>query len=219
MSDPIVSLLPAQLNGSPLTHAQDAGYYEIDPTGDLTIKVVENDFTVRDGDGSHPLRKAALMKVSREVLMNHSPVFKTMLGGVFKEAGSNSVDLEESTICSVELWFRVLHGNLVDDSYLIDTVELWEAIEFSRKYLIHVEKLNAWFATYWSRLNMGNLDLDDFKELIYPAQAFDHPVAFAYITKKLAYYCSGHIEEENPSRHRHLHVEGRVIRKLPCLSI
>jgi hypothetical protein len=179
----------------------------------LTVKVVEYDYSTTDAGGNYPILKAALMKVSREVLMNNSSYFKTMLGGQFKEAGSNIVEIHEDTVFSVELWFRALHGTLIDDSYLIDREEMWNAIWLTRKYFFHIEKLDDWFATYWSRLNKPNLDMDDLKALLYPAQAFDHPVAFAYITKTLAHAGIGHIEEKNPSRHHQLHVEGRVIRK------
>ncbi|KAE9370432.1 hypothetical protein N431DRAFT_442268 [Stipitochalara longipes BDJ] len=192
----------------------DAGYYEIDPAGDLMIKVYEYDFTTTNGRGSHLVVKTVLMKVSREVLMNNSIYFTKLLGGQFKEASSNLVELHEDTVQSIELWFRVLHGNIDDGSYLIERKEIWEAIWLTRKYFFHIEKLNAWFATYWSRLDKKQLEIDDHKELLYPAQAFDHPVAFSYITKTMAHTGTGHIEEHNPTRHWQLHVEGRVIQQL-----
>ncbi|KAH8790311.1 hypothetical protein BGZ57DRAFT_949622 [Hyaloscypha finlandica] len=192
----------------------DAGYYEIDPAGDLTIKVIEYDSTTTDDRGPYHILKTALMKVSRQVLMNNSTALKTMLSGSFKEAGTNFIELNEDTVHSLELWFRVLHGNIGDGSYEIEREEIWNAIALSRKYFIHLEKLNPWFATYWTRLDKKNLEIDDLKELLYPAQALDHPAAFAYITKTLAHICAGHIEEENPSRHWQLHVEGRVIQQI-----
>jgi hypothetical protein len=198
---------------------QDAGYYEIDPAGDLTIKVIEYDFTTTDDRGPYLILKTALMKVSRQVLMNNSTTLKTMLSGFFKEAGSKFIELHEDTVDSLELWFRVLHGNVGDGSYEIERVEIWNAIALSRKYFFHLEKLNPWFATYWSRLDKKNLEADDLKELLYPAQAFEHSVAFAYITKTLVHICTGHIEEKNPSRHWQLHVEGRVIRELTSVFV
>jgi hypothetical protein len=179
----------------------------------------EYDFRTTDGRGSHPLIKTALMKVSRVVLMKNSTHFQVMLSGHFKEAASNLIELHEDTICSAELWFRALHGNLVDDSYLIEREEIYNAIAFSRKYFLHIEKLNEYFETYWSRLDKTNLVMDDLQELLYPAysEAFDHPAAFAYITEKMAHTGSGHIEEHNPSRHRELHVPGRTIRKFASI--
>jgi len=112
-----------------------------------------------------------------------------------------------------------LHGALEEDSYLISLEEIWNSLWLTRKYFFHVEKLSDWFRGYWDRLDKEALDMDDLKELLYPAEAFDHAVAFAYITKTLAHGCSGHIEEKNPSRHFQLHVEGRVIRKFQSLSI
>jgi len=195
--------------------AQDAGFYEIDPAGDLTIMVCEYDFRTTDGRGSHLLVKTATMKVSRKVLMDNSDHFKKMLSGDFKEGSRDVIEFHEDTICSAELWFRALHGNLIDDSYRIEREEIYNAIAFSRKYFIHLEKLNKWFEIYWSRLDRKNLEMDDLGELIYLAysEAFDHPKAFAYVTLKMAHTGDGHIEEHNPSRHRELHVPGRVIRK------
>jgi hypothetical protein len=178
------------------------------------IKVIEYDFTTADDRGPSHILKTALMKVSRHVLVNNSTTLKTMLSGCFKEAGSNFIELHEDTVHSLELWFRVLHGNIGDGSYEIERVEIWNAIQLSRKYFFHLEKLNTWFAVYWSRLVKKNLETDDLKELLYPSQALKHSVAFAYITKTLAHICTGHIEERNPSRHLQLHVEGRVIREL-----
>ena len=64
--------------------AQDAGFYEIDPAGDLTIMVCEYDFRTTDGRGSHLLVKTATMKVSRKVLMDNSDHFKKILSGDFQ---------------------------------------------------------------------------------------------------------------------------------------
>ncbi|PMD22011.1 hypothetical protein NA56DRAFT_748364 [Hyaloscypha hepaticicola] len=176
----------------------DAGFDEIDPAGDLTIMVCEYDFRTTDGRSSHLLVKTATMKVSR------------------KEGSRDVIEFHEDTICSAELWLRALHGNLIDDSYLIEREGIYNAIAFSRKYFIHLQKLNKWFEIYWSRLDRKNLEMDDLGELIYLAysEAFDHPKAFAYVTLKMAHTGDGHIEEHNPSRHRELHVPGRVIQQL-----
>jgi DNA polymerase III delta prime subunit len=67
-----------------------------------------------------------------------------MLSGNFKEAANNLVELHEDTICSAELWFRTLHGNLADGSYLIQREDIYNAIAFSRTYFLHIEKLNEY---------------------------------------------------------------------------
>lgn len=173
----------------------------------------EYDFTSTNGRGAHLVAKTALMKVSREVLMANSTYFDRLLGGNFKEGHSTFVEIHEDTVQSVELWFRILHGNIGDGSYSIERKEIWEAIALTRKYFFHIEKMSSWFATYWSRLDKNKLELDGLKELLYPAQAFDNPIAFAYVTKTIAHIGEDHIEERNPTRHRELHVEGQVIRK------
>jgi hypothetical protein len=114
----------------------------------------------------------------------------------------------------MELWLRVFHDKLVDDSYLLPIEEVFNVIQVSRKYLFHLEKLEPWFRGYWDRVDVKSLEFLDLRQHLYPCQAFCHACAFAYVSKRLVHEGHGHIEEDNPTRHHHLHVEGRVIRKL-----
>jgi len=154
-------------------------------------------------------------KVSRQTLLDAAgnDYWKRLLCGGFTEANSSDITIKDDTVASMELWLRVFHGNLVEDSYLIPIKEIWHAIELSRKYLFHLEKLNSWFKAYWSQMDQQALEIDDLKELLYPSQALDHAAAFAYVTKRLSHEAALHIEERNPTQFHHLHCEGRVIRK------
>lgn len=69
------------------------------------------------------------------------------------------------------------------------------------------------FDSYWSLLDHKNLEMDELKELLYPAQAFERPVAFKFITYTMAYISIGNEMDCNPSRQYQLHVEGRVLSK------
>lgn len=77
---------------------------------------------------------------------------------------------------------------------------------------LHLEKLEGWFQTYWSKLDKNRLNMDELEQLIYPFLRFDHAVAFAYITKRAALEAKGHFEEFNPTGYRGLHLQARVIR-------
>jgi hypothetical protein len=98
-------------------------------------------------------------------------------------------------------------------------VEIWNAIQFSRDWDIHLEKLEGLFEGFWDRLDKDHLKMREMRQLIYPCQAFEHREAFAYISKKIAHEGVGHFEEINPSRHIELHLNKQVIRKLSYSSM
>lgn len=188
---------------------------EIDPEGDLRVNVIEYDYDATSADGSHPFLRQAAFKVSRKILAENSTVFKKMLTGNFAEAKRDAVTIEEDTVASVELWFRTLHGCLDEDCFLIEIKEVWEAIQVAHKYNFHMEKLEKWYKEYYDRLDIGTFDVQTLTSLMFPSQEFDYPNAFSALTQKIAYEAvGGDIIEHNPTRHRNLHVEGRVFRKL-----
>ncbi|TVY29433.1 hypothetical protein LHYA1_G001871 [Lachnellula hyalina] len=195
---------------------QTQSFEEIDPAGDLILNIVEYDYATYNANGGHPPLRTACFKVSRQTLLDvaGNDYWKRLLNGSFQEANSNEVTLKDDSVASMELWLRVFHGTLVEDSYLIPVEQIWHAIELSRKYLFHLEKLNAWFETYWTKLDKKSLETDDLRALLFPCQALEHAGAFAYVTKRLANEVAIHIEELNPTRFRHLRCEGRVIQQL-----
>ena len=159
------------------------------------------------------------MRVDRQTLMDHSDPFRAMLGGAFAEAKQDTVTIEEEAVEAVELWFRVLHKSLLESSHTVEIEVVWHAIQFSRNYLIHLEKLEAWFGIYWGKLDASGLDQEDLEQLLYPSYTLDNAAAFAFITKRLVHESRGHIAEHNPTRHRDLHVQFRVLSRSSPLII
>jgi hypothetical protein len=164
--------------------------------------------------------RTGAFKVSGKKLLSAAgnDYWRKLLTGPFKEGKSDEITLEDDTVASMELWLQVFHKKVVEDSYLIPIEEVWNAIQVSRKYLFHLEKLNNWFKGYVRRLDKKNFEYSELRQLLYPYQAFDHANAFAYVTKRLVHEGVGHIEELNPTRYGHLRCGGRVIRELPRTS-
>jgi len=78
--------------------------YEIDPEGDLVVRVVEYDSVVfRAADGTRRILKEGLMKVNRQVLIDNSAPFKAILDGYFAEGRQDKVDMKGQSIAAVEL--------------------------------------------------------------------------------------------------------------------
>lgn len=165
---------------------QNSSLKEIDPSGDLIVKVIEYDVSAEDANGDHPVLREIHMKVLRQVLMDGSKVFKTMLGGHFIEATRSEITLREDTVAGIEIWFLVLHGKLADISLDIDIKEIWEAIAVGQKYNLDARKLELWFDEYWQQLKKTELDVHDLMAYIYPCQIFDNHIAFAYVTHRIA---------------------------------
>ncbi|RDW95219.1 hypothetical protein BP5796_00982 [Coleophoma crateriformis] len=130
----------------------DPNFIEVDPSGDLTVKVVEYNYDMTSADGGHPiLQKAQLkaqLKVRRQVLVESSKVFKAMLTGSFAEATRDEIVLEEDTVASMELWFLAIHGKLETISSDFPIKEIWEAIAVGQKYNLAARNLAPCFCLY-----------------------------------------------------------------------
>lgn len=194
------------------------------PDGDVTIKVVEYDHSVSpNADGEFPVLKIAYFKVIRQVLRDSSSVLKTLLkiDGPWKESVENTVILHDDTITSVELWFRHAHGTITDEMFQISIEEIWHAIEVGRKYLFKLEDLNGWFTKWWDHEHKKHTDpvkvsgdITVVRQLLYPCHEFDHAAGFALVSSLMVYLGIGHLTEDNPTHHRHLHLRHTVVRGL-----
>lgn len=124
---------------------------------------------------------------------------------------------DDTTVIAMRLWLRILHGNVDGDLglYNIEVEEIWNALALGKTCGFHLEMMGDWFDGFWAPLAVGfnNREQDYLKSLLFPCWILDRAVAFAKVTKRLAYICIGHIEENNPTRHRDLHVPSRVIGK------
>jgi hypothetical protein len=161
-------------------------------SGDLTLrfykKESENDsFLGADGKELITGRILATMRVSREVLIGNSKVFKVSLNPPWAEAKQRTVDLPVDKLDGIEVVLRAIHKTLVDASYAIGIEEIWEVIEYCNNREIETEELEEWFDTWWGKRNRKELGIDDIRMLLTPAYTFDHAQAFAFLTTSLAY--------------------------------
>ncbi|TEY24523.1 hypothetical protein BOTCAL_1382g00010 [Botryotinia calthae] len=164
--------------------------YIIDPEGDLTIRLVDKKTTIDPVTErkSEQTTVLATYRVCRKVLTDNSPVFNACLQGWAKEFKQTTVDIEDGTVKSYELWFRILHQDMIDD---IDWSPQW--VENQK-----IEKKS----------------LNDMRYFLYVIYELDHIKKFQFITRKLAYGMADHIQEANPSQHEHLHLPSRVLGSL-----
>lgn len=196
----------------------------IDAKGDLTVEVIEYNDQVEDGSGNKVVAQKLQFRVRRGILAMHSTVFAAMLRpSHWKEAEKETIELKEDSGASMDIWFRVLHdAELVYD---VPLEEMWRLVTACDKYHLNLKMLKPWFATWyrrhdidqyyqnWKIADMHDSDHLTPRSLLYPCWIFDHAVGFMRATHFLSYNSIGHITEHNPTIHRHLHVENRVIRK------
>ncbi|KAF2280106.1 uncharacterized protein EI97DRAFT_368680 [Westerdykella ornata] len=99
----------------------------------------------------------------------------------------------------------------------IDITTIWHVINAGDKYLFSDDEELADPAREFFKLWYAqNVDLDSFtpdlatttfaRQLALPCHFFDHPEAFAAITKWLAYNCVGHIQESVPVKFKFVHL-------------
>ncbi|KAH9216437.1 hypothetical protein DL95DRAFT_460295 [Leptodontidium sp. 2 PMI_412] len=172
----------------------------IDPAGDLVLRFYINSaskvFTAANGKEMRG-EIVATMKVSKKVMIENSAPSMAMLNpsGTWAESGATTLDLCHENVAAVELWMKVLHDSVVEDSFKTTSIEtIWIAIE---------------------AMNGGNrlykFSVDDLRQLMYLCHEFDDARGFADVTRRLAYENEGHIAEKNPTRFRHLHLQQRII--------
>jgi hypothetical protein len=124
-------------------------------SGDLTLRLykVEDENDSFLGAGLKTVTTGHIlttMKVSRDVLINNSKVFKVALTR-WAEAKQSTVDIEVDTVAGIEVVLRAIHKTLVDSSYAVSIEEIWEVIQYCKNCEIEAEKLDAWFATSWEK--------------------------------------------------------------------
>lgn len=195
----------------------------IDKDGDLTVEVIEYDEKAKDGSGNRPVARTQQFRVRRDILIKHSKIFAAMLGTThWKEAQKEFIKLEEDSVASMEIWFRILHDT--DLVYDVPLEEMWRLVTACDKYNLNVSMLKIWFATWYEKHGINqyyaNWGLEvrhdnhllTPRSLLYPCWIWDHAKGFMRATHFLSYNSVGHITEHNPTIHRGLRVESRVIR-------
>ncbi|KAE8139057.1 hypothetical protein BDV38DRAFT_58309 [Aspergillus pseudotamarii] len=198
---------------SPLNHGwipQDT--ITITPQSDLTIQI--DQYSRQDGE--KVLERTALMHVKRDVLVNSSRYFQTMMGGRWAESKGDSIVLEDDTVRSMEIWLRSYHCTL--DAILLDDIsvaDIWHVILASDKYQFDRDELQEWFIRWFRNATAGGLHHDSLaNKLMLPCYAFDYAQGFQVLTRSLAYEEKGHIMEINPIENVRLHLPPRIIQQV-----
>jgi hypothetical protein len=128
--------------------------------------------------------------------------FKTLLKGEFREADKNSVELHHKSAKAFKLWMQLLHDTLDEDSYNVDMLTMWHMLAIADKYEFDPRRPEprAWF-NKWYNLKDNLKEWTKYEcccELLFPAHAFHHAVAFAKATKLLVYEGKRHNQEMRP---------------------
>ncbi|KAF7957704.1 hypothetical protein EAE96_003274 [Botrytis aclada] len=190
----------------------------IEPKGDLTIRLVDHKTTIDPVTKreSEQVSVLATYRVCRKVLTDSSTVFNTCLKGWAKESKQATVDIEDGTVKSYELWFRTLHQNMIDEMYDLEIEEMYEAIQICGYRQMHdgIQKLRDWSPQWFKNQKIEKKSLNEMRSYLYLTHELDRIKEFQLITKKLAYGMADHVQEANPSQHRHLHLPSRVMGSL-----
>lgn len=168
------------------------------------------------GDGI-PGRPVAAFKVSRKTLIANSRRFKTLLIAALVQKNPKAVDIPCETIRSFELMFRILHGTMTEEMSSLGINEFWEALKLCEDWEIVNFNLDDWYKTWNVRRYLKTCNMDELRQLLYPLREFNDPESFAYATKTLVYEYPRNITEMNPTKHREMQLEPRVIGKLTLL--
>lgn len=159
-----------------------------------------------------------MFKVSRNVLMQHSPAFNYELS---KNPTQRCFDIAFDSLLSIEVCLRALHNTLSEEMYTVPIEEVWKTIQFCNFCRIEFSKLNSWF-NMWYHVKLRNtpkeMEIDEMRQLLFPCYIFDHAWRFASLTQGLAYRVPDHITEKNPTKYRSLHLDGNVIGIHPLLK-
>ncbi|PVH89926.1 hypothetical protein DL98DRAFT_8132 [Cadophora sp. DSE1049] len=157
------------------------------------------------------------MQVSRQVLEWSTPKFRNLLKGT---EAHKIVDMHFNTnsphrvfSSSFETLLRVLHNTLIHLSYNRTNEAIWEILHQCKEFDIKcTQQLTDWFKRVAQGMALSSLDLLKARELLTPAYEFNTMIAFAILTKRLAYEWGGHITEKSPiTSYRTIHLEGNVI--------
>ncbi|KAK8191559.1 hypothetical protein HDK77DRAFT_476580 [Phyllosticta capitalensis] len=178
----------------------------------------DNEATEAD-DKAPKISKVTDFEVQKDILTTKSPVFSSMLGSHWREAGENTVELHEDTFISttaLEIWFRVFHDKINQDEHCkgVTRAQLWHLCEAAVKYGFRRADLKDWFGSWFDQVEGSELSEQIARELLYPCFAFGNIHAFARVTKYLAYNATGYITEVNPTPFRGLHLPSRCLQQL-----
>ena len=95
----------------------------IDEYGDLIVRVTE--YFERD-DGERAVLRVEEFRVRRRILVEASPVWRSMLGSSnYAEGSQDIVEFGDDPIQSTEILFRALHKAVDESTYKAPVIEIW----------------------------------------------------------------------------------------------
>ena len=183
---------------------------------DLTIRANEN---VHNAEENRKLQYMTELRALRERLMSRSTFFMAELPRKHPKQTPPTFTLEgDNSSTVIELWFAILHcgdvSKLPAHLLMMPLKEVWNVFGVRAKFNISyqsLEVLRLWFVKWYER-NCRNVTLDRelAQQLALPCFVFSHAEGFMKVTKWLAYNCSGHVVEKNPTEHRRLQLKPRA---------
>ncbi|KAL9578661.1 MAG: hypothetical protein Q9203_007013, partial [Teloschistes exilis] len=190
---------------------------EINPNGDLIIKVIEFDDTVIVTDGGlRPILCEEEFLVNRETVRKHSSPLASLIDHHLAQGKKNSIfTLKGDSVVAMDLWFRSMHDNLGNTHRNIALSEVWYLGAASHKYEPDAKALNEWFAG-WYQENISKIRRQKtyFREMLFPCWLFSHASGFFAASKTAVYHSRGYIGEHSPIQYHRSHLPSEVIQQV-----
>lgn len=144
-----------EMENSALPHGN---VINIDPEGDLLLDVGGDE----DSESSQPQR----LRVCSSTLRRHSPVWKQMLFGSWKESKPANVESEKWTVKlpgdsvkPLQIVLNIIHGRFNQIPHSLDLDELYNLLIFTNKYDV-TGTLRPW-CVQWAVVAHGDLSSED----------------------------------------------------------
>jgi hypothetical protein len=143
----------------------------------------------------------------RPIINNSDDPTEIILGGEMKRSGNNKTGRNKGENHEgILVMLAHIHGLTEQrmeqlELYNISVLGVWYAMAYKEcdERGSAKETLKAWFTKCYATSMAGvDLDIDSVRGLTMPTQIFDHAVAFARVTKWLAYNHIGHVKERPP---------------------
>lgn len=152
----------------------------------------------------------ASFKVSRQKLLEKrcAPQIKSQL----QIATATSIKIENHSIGAIELWMRCFHDAMTEETYVLPIRDVWNAIAFGRHFDFDLNDLKDLPIRWFSKFRWPSVELDDLCQLLYPSYAFELPLEFSIISKRMAMQGGHPLSEINPRpRFADLHVPTPIV--------
>ncbi|KAL8687826.1 MAG: hypothetical protein Q9218_006106 [Villophora microphyllina] len=194
---------------------------EIDPRGDLVIKVVQFDDTVVVPRGEEqPTLCEEEFQISKDVARQHSKVLGRLINRHYEQMQENKrfepFTLKGDTITSMEILLRSIHGVLGDMDRNVFLEQMWHLTAAADKYAIDIdESLTDWFEDWYLAQQDVNAAIPgQAQKLLFPCWRFNHAEGFQEASHTVIYGSQGPVMERNPTKQYEQRLPQRVIQQL-----